>query len=76
MIPEEAQMLKPGDRLREGRYTFWKVQAVTAQGVELWSAGWKSTRFVFWADPYLGVLVQFHKGSEGKPWWERLQDPD
>jgi hypothetical protein len=69
-------MLKPGDRLREGPYTFWKVRAVTAQGAELWSAHRNSNRFVFWTDPTWGELVRFHKGFEGKPWWERLQDPD
>jgi len=59
MIREEARMLKPGDRLREGQHTFWKVMAVTAQGAELWSAGWKSTRFVFWADPTWATWFSF-----------------
>jgi hypothetical protein len=75
MTSEEARMLKPGDRLREGQYTFWKVQAVTAQGAELWSVHRNTRMVLLWANPLWADLVLFHKGAEGKPWWDRLLDP-
>lgn len=79
MTPHEARMLKPGDRLRETQTTFWKVQAVTEQGVLLWDASRNATKFASWAAPFwsnLGEKALYHKGSPGKPWWQRLTDPD